>query len=155
MYITVLTLHSLLRWAVVGLGLWAIARAWSGVVGRRRWTPLDDAAGRWFVASLDVQVLLGLILYGLLSPVTMQALSDMGAAMRDPLLRFWAVEHAVLMIVAVVVAHVGRARSRRAAHDMARHRPAAIAYTIALVCVLAALPWPFLDVGRPLLRFGF
>jgi uncharacterized membrane protein YozB (DUF420 family) len=154
MYNLVLTVHSLLRWAVVVLAVWAIARAWTGVATRRAWTPLDDSAGRWYAMILDIQVLLGLLLYGVLSPVTMQALSDMGAAMRDPILRFWAVEHVALMLIALVVAHIGRVRARRAANDAARHRAAAIFHTMSFVCLLAALPWPFMAAGRPLLRFG-
>jgi hypothetical protein len=154
MYITTLTLHSLLRWAVIFIGLWTIARAFAGMSSRRAWSPTDDSAARWFTIVLDAQVLIGLVLYGLLSPITTQALSDMGAAMRNPAQRFWAVEHVTLMIVAVVLAHIGRARSRRAVSDAARHRSAAIFYTLALLAVLAAIPWPFMADGRPLVRLG-
>jgi hypothetical protein len=155
MYLTTLTLHSLLRWAVLGLGLWAVLRAYAGVSSRRAWAPVDDSVGRWFTISLDVQLLLGLVLYGLLSPITTQAFSDMGGAMRDPVMRFWAVEHIAMMVVALALAHVGRARARRAATDTSRHRTSAIFYTLALIAVLAAIPWPFMSVGRPLFRLGF
>jgi hypothetical protein len=153
MYLTTLTLHSWLRWAVLAVGLWAVLRAYAGASGRP-WAPTDEAAGRWFTMSLDVQFVLGLLLYGLLSPITAQAVADMGEAMGTPVLRFWAVEHLALVLLALVFAHVGRSRARKARTDAARHRQAAIFYTLALLAVLAAIPWPFMDIGRPLFRLG-
>lgn len=151
MYPFVLGVHSLVRWLVVALGVAVVARALGGLSGRR-WTLTDDRVGVWFVASLDVQLVIGLVLYGWLSPITTQAFGDMRAAMADPALRFWTVEHVVGMLVAVVLAHVGRARTRRASTDRARHLRALVFAALALVAALAAVPWPFLDNGRPLLR---
>jgi hypothetical protein len=151
MYLTFIVLHSLVRWLVLLFGVIAVVRAFAGWRSRRRWMTTDDRMGWMFVMSVDVQTLLGLILYGLLSPITRTALSNMGAAMGDPLLRFYAVEHLTLMIAALVLAHIGRARTRKAAADAARHRTAAIFFAIALVLILVGIPWPFRAVGRPLL----
>lgn len=155
MYPITLTLHSLLRWAVLLAGLWAVVRAYAGMSGRRQWTPSDAAAGKWFSLGMDVQLLVGLLLYGGLSPITRDALMDMGAAMRDPIARFWAVEHVVMMIVALALVHIGRARVRKATTPAAAHRTAAIFYTLALIAVLAAIPWPFTAHGRPWVRLDF
>lgn len=155
MYSLVLTLHSFVRWIVVILAVLAVARAFSGWLGKKPWAALDDKAGAWFVISMDVQLLLGLLLYVVFSPLTTAALRDFGAAMGSAGLRYFAVEHTFLMLVAVVLAHVGRARSRRATDFAARHRSAAIFFGLALLTLLAAIPWPFLaGVGRPLLRLG-
>jgi hypothetical protein len=151
MYPFVLGVHSLLRWLVLALGAAVVARAVVGLSGRR-WTLADDRVGVWFVASLDVQLVFGLMLYGWLSPITTQAFGDMRAAMADSALRFWTVEHVVSMLVAVALAHVGRARVRRAPTDRARHVRALVFAALALLAVLAGVPWPFLDNGRPLLR---
>jgi hypothetical protein len=151
MLLTFVVLHSLLRWLVIGFGLVAVIRAVSGVTGHRPWTPLDERNGRLFVIMLDFQMLIGLILFGLLSPITRAAFADMGAAMRDPLLRFYAVEHLVLMVGAVALAHVGRARTRKASTAPARQRAAAIFYTLSLLVILVGTPWPFRAIGRPLL----
>lgn len=152
MYFPILILHSLLRWVVLAAGLWSVARALGGLVSRRPWTPTDVQAGRWFTISLDVQVLLGLLLYAFLSPIASQAFTDMGAAMRDPILRFWAVEHVVMMLAALVLAHIGSARARRASASAAKHRTSLIFYALALLAVLTAIPWPFMADARPLLR---
>jgi hypothetical protein len=152
MYVWTLVLHSWLRWLVLVAGAIAVARSLAGLSGRRPWTSADDAAGKWFVISLDVQLLIGLLLYGVLSPITRVAFGDMGAAMRDPALRFWAVEHFFLMVVAVALAHIGRARARRAPAPAGRHRNAFIFYGLALLAVVVAIPWPFMAHARPLFR---
>jgi len=151
MFVTTVVLHSLLRWLVIAFGLVAVYRALSGVTGHRPWTPFDDRAGRLFAIALDVQTLVGLLLYGLFSPITRAALSDMGAAMRDPTLRFYAVEHLTIMLAAIALVHVGRARARKVRTDHARHRTAAIFFTLGLLLILLGTPWPFRTIGRPLL----
>ena len=70
MYGIVLLLHSLLRWLVLIAGLLAAARGISGWRSRRPWTLPDERAGLWFTMTLDLQFLLGLLLYGVLSPIT-------------------------------------------------------------------------------------
>jgi hypothetical protein len=151
MYSVILLLHSWVRWAVLLLGLLAFVRALTRA--RRPWTPLDDQAGRWFTASLDLQFLLGALLYVVLSPFTTAAFKDFGAAMANPGLRFWAVEHAFGMVVGLALAHVGRARIRRATSDARRHRLAAIFYGLALVSIVVSIPWPGRPNGRPLVRW--
>lgn len=152
MYLATATLHSLLRWLVLIFALVAVFRGFAGWFGRRPWTSVDDRAGRMFIIALDIQTLIGLLLYGVLSPITMAAFADMGTAMKTAILRFYAVEHLVMMLAAVALAHVGRARSKKQATAVAQHRTAAIFYTIALLIMLAAIPWPFRGaIARPLL----
>jgi cytochrome c oxidase assembly factor CtaG len=153
MFLTTVVLHSLLRWLVIAFGLVAVWRAISGVSGRRPWTPLDDRAGRLFVMAVDIQLLVGLILYGLLSPITRAALADMGTAMKDATLRFYAVEHLAIMLGAVALIHIGRGRARKASVDAAKHRTAAIFFTLGLLLILIGTPWPFRAIGRPLFPY--
>jgi hypothetical protein len=153
MFVTTVVLHSLLRWLVIAFGLVAVLRAIAGVSGRRPWTPLDERAGRLFVIAIDTQTLVGLILYGLLSPITRAAFANMGAAMKDATLRFYAVEHLAIMLAAITLVHIGRVRTRKATTDAARQRTAAIFFTLGLLLVLLGTPWPFRAIGRPLLPY--
>lgn len=141
MYAIVLIIHSWLRWAVLAAGLVATVRG-----GSR-----DESAGKWFTILLDVQLLVGLLLYFALSPVTGAALDDFGGAMKVPQLRFFAVEHVLGMLIAMTLAHIGRARVRKAPVGR-KARTAAIFYGLALVAILASIPWPGLPAGRPLFR---
>ena len=151
-YAAVLTLHSWIRWLVLLTGIAAFGRAAAGASGRKPWRPSDDRAGFWFVMALDTQFLLGILLYAFLSPVTHQAFGDFGAAMKNRGLRFWAVEHVVGMLLGLALAHIGRARTRKT-DSLRRHRVAAIFFGLALVVILASIPWPGTPNGRPFLRW--
>jgi hypothetical protein len=153
MYVLVLTAHSLLRWAVLLAGLVALARGVVGLSARRPWTPADNRLGAVFVGLLDVQFVLGVLLYAWLSPVTSAAFDDMGAAMKTSVMRFWLVEHLFGMVVAIGLAHVGRTRIRRAADAARRHRLAATFFGLALLVIAITIPWPGLPYARPLLRW--
>ncbi len=153
MYSAVLLLHSWVRWVVLAAAVVVLVRSLRGWLGSQPWTTADARSGRIFISALDFQFLLGLILYAGLSPITRAALSDMGAAMRDGLMRYWAVEHAFGMLIAVVIAHIGVGRSRRAATDAARHRSVAISIALSLLIIAATLPWPISSYARPLFRW--
>jgi uncharacterized membrane protein YdjX (TVP38/TMEM64 family) len=106
-------------------------------------------AGLFFTSLLNLQLILGLVLYGI-SPITRAAMTNFAAAMKDSTLRFFAVEHVAGMLLAVVIAQVGYSISKRARTDSGKFLRAAIAYSIAGVVILASIPWPFLKYGRPL-----
>ena len=153
MYTALLLVHSWLRWVVVFAGVWAFGRAFSRWRGGAPWTPGDDAAGRVFTISFDLQLVIGLVLYVGFSPIVETAMANMGAAMKEPLLRFYVVEHLTGMVVALVLAHIGRVKSRRPVRDVMRHRAAAIFFGLALLILLLSIPWPAMPYGRPLLRY--
>ncbi len=149
MYALFLTLHSLARWVVIVLAVVVVVRALLGWRRGNPWTDLDNRLGLFFTIGLDVQVLLGIILYLFLSPLVGAAFQDFGAAMRDSELRYWGVEHIALMIVALVLAHVGRSIARRAPDDIEKHKRTLIFYGLSVLIILLAIPW-----WRPLLRLG-
>src|SRR5581483_11429122 len=108
MYFIVLLLHSWIRWvALVG----AIGTVLAALMNRER-----TAEGWSLVAmiGLDLQLLLGLLLYLVVSPNMAEIRAHFGEAMQNPQLRFWAVEHVTAMLVAVVLAHLGRVMTRNA-----------------------------------------
>jgi hypothetical protein len=148
MYGWALALHSWIRWLVIVAGAVAVLRAFAE---RGIWSSADERAGIVFTTILDVQVLLGLLLYLWLSPITAAARHDIGATMQNTPLRFWILEHPVGMIAAIALAHIGRARIRRAA-PATKARTARIFFALALLLVLLSSPWPGLPYGRPLVR---
>ncbi len=150
MYSVVLFTHSWLRYLVLGFGIALLALCVRGLRGGS-WTEKEERVHVLFAAIMDVQFLLGLLLYFKLSPITQAALANMGAAMKEPTLRFFGVEHIATMLIAVVVAHIGRARSKRK-QGKARFKSVLITQAVWLLLTLAAIPWPGLDVGRPLFR---
>jgi len=141
-YSITLFIHSWLRWLVLFFAIWAILRAVSGWLGgRKTYTGLDNGSAAAFVGSLHLQLLIGLILY-FISPLGFPAIqnSGMGTVMKNSALRFYAIEHITTMIIAVVLAQIGRSRSKRA-KGVRKHRIASIFFIIALVLILARVPW--------------
>lgn len=141
MYTGLLHTHNLFRWLVLLAILAAIIMAFAGWMNKRKWQKSDNIVGLLLMIFMDIQLLVGLILYAFFSPMTKAAFSDFGAAMKNPDLRFYAVEHILMMIVALVLVHIGRAKSKKALEPWKKHRAAAVYYTISLIVILAAIPW--------------
>lgn len=146
MYTTLLTMHSWVRWvalvAGVGATLWALRRD-----DRRA-----DAWGLVMTGALDFQLVLGLFLYFVVSPNMQVVREHLGEAMRTPGLRFWAVEHVAAMLLAVVLAHVGRVLGRRAKSLQAKRSRQLLGYGLATILMVAGMPWPGRVSGRPFFR---
>ncbi|QIA09584.1 cytochrome B [Draconibacterium halophilum] len=141
MYTGLLHAHNGFRWLVLIALVFAVILAVIGWTGRRKWGRADNLTGLVLVMLMDIQFLLGIILYAFVSPITKAAFNDFGAAMKNSNLRFYAVEHILLMIIALVLVHIGRAKSKKDAAPLKKYRAAAIFYGLALVLVLAAIPW--------------
>jgi hypothetical protein len=146
MYSLTLALHSYLRWVVVGLAVWALVRAFTAK--DTPWTSADETPRRWLPHAFTLQLVLGLLLYGVYSPVTKEAMANMGAAMKDATLRFWAVEHLTVMVIALALVHIGGARARRAATPAAKRSAMRVFFGIATLLVVWGIPW----ASRPLFR---
>jgi hypothetical protein len=145
MYGIILALHNIIRWVALILGIVAAVLAWLGWLRAGEWKPINRRLGSFFGISVDIQFLLGLLLYFFLSPLTRTALMDFGAAMGAPDLRFFALVHPLYMILGVIFAHLGSALPRRLQSSTAKFRSAAIWTTLAVLFILLGMPW-----GRPI-----
>ena len=148
----ILVLHNLLRWAVLLFGLWTLFSAMSGIVSKRNYTAADSRSNFFFMLSCDIQLLLGLILYYTNS--WFDRLKDLGNNMKDANNRFFTMEHELLMIIALILVHVGRVSVKKATTSAAKHKRTLLFFGLAIVLILAAIPWPFREaIARPLFRW--
>ena len=148
----VLILHSLFRWAVLLFGFWTLLNAITGFFGKRTYTAGDNRSNLLFMISCDIQLLIGLILY--FTNGWFDRLKDLGNNMKDPLNRFFTMEHMSLLIVAWVLVHIGRSAVKRADTDAAKHKKMLIFFGIALLLILVSIPWPFRQaIERPYFRW--
>ena len=125
-------LHSILRWVVLLAALGAVAFAVLAATGARPWDRAADVLSRIYPVSLDIQVVIGVVLW------------VWGRQWeQDPVLAWL---HPAAMLVAVALAHVGRARADRASSSREKGKQAAIFFDASLLLVLVAIPlysWPF------------
>jgi hypothetical protein len=108
----------------LALAVAAILKAFAGWFGRQPFGKLDHQLGQFYAMSLDLQVLLGLILW-----IAQRWWSPLvTGGMANPQTRFFAFEHPFVMILALGIAHMGRSLSRKAAQGASAGAPAPAVY---------------------------
>ncbi|MBV6647638.1 MAG: hypothetical protein KI790_19425 [Cyclobacteriaceae bacterium] len=144
MYPTLLAVHSILRWIVLSSIVFGIYTSAEGLISKRAYTSIDQITRGVTSGISHLQLLIGLLLYASVSPITRSFLEN-GAQGNDQLL-FFGVWHAAAMIAAVVMITIGAAVAKRAATDQKKFRVTLIWFTVALLTILSAIPWfrPFL-----------
>ena len=148
MYTPLLVLHSWLRWFALAAVLLVFLRALRGAGANAPWSKSDFTWMKGAAHILTAQLMVGVLLYAV-SPYIRSLLSDMGTAMGDRTSRLFAVEHGVVMLLAVAATHVGAARVAKATSDKSKHARAAAFFGVALLLIGYGIPWM-----RPMFRFG-
>jgi cytochrome c biogenesis factor len=149
MHTTILMVHSWLRWVALVAGVAATIAALRDNTA----PPAASRADRWgliLMATLDLQMLLGLVMYFTVTLPSMQG--HMAEVMKDAGSRFFAVEHITMMMGAVILTHVGRVLARKSATADSKKMKLLICFGMATALMLLAIPWPGMRGGRPLFR---
>jgi hypothetical protein len=153
MYSVLLTLHSLVRWLVLISLLVAIFRAYQGWLGNKPFTRFDNTSRIVAVIIAHIQLVLGISLY-CISPVVRYFLNYFKVAVHERQIRFFGMEHITMMLIAVVLITIGSAKAKKQATDKTRFKTLATWFTIALVIILASIPWQFSPLtSRPYFRW--
>lgn len=138
MYNGLLHAHSGLRWLLLIVLVLAIAKSFIGKSGNKAFQKSDKMVALFTLIFAHTQLLIGLALY-FMSP----KVSHTAGFMKDSMLRFFAMEHPVGMIIAIVLITMGYSKSKKQTEDTAKFKKIAVFYTIALIIILATIPWPF------------
>jgi NADH:ubiquinone oxidoreductase subunit 2 (subunit N) len=131
--------HSGLRWVVLGLLVYAIFNA---LRKKDFYAKSDRLVNMFAMVSLHIQLVIGLILY-----FTSAKVSFVEGWMKNQLLRFYGMEHILLMIIAIVLVTIGHAKAKRASEPSKKHKTILLFYAIGLILIIASIPWPFRQLG--------
>lgn len=142
-----LFIHNLLRWAIVVSALYTLFLLYRGWIKKQTWKETHRKSAMIFTILLDIQLLIGFLLFFVFSDLVKAAFANMAAAMGNQLLRFFTVEHSLMMILAIVFGHLASAAGKKDLPDQDKFKRAAIFNTIALFLLIAAIPW----TTRPLI----
>lgn len=153
LYTISLYLHSWNRWLIIIVGILSLVFALKGSINKHPYTKSDRYLSLTFIGSLHIQLLLGLFLYFIASPYTTQAMQNFGAAMKDSTLRYWAVEHSTLNVIAVIIAQIGSVLIKRETRLAKKHRKTLIWTGIAFLIILLMIPIGIMGPDRPWFRF--
>lgn len=143
MYNGLLHAHSGLRWIVLLFLLITV------IVSLSKWMSKDAAISkgisslfRFNTLFFHLQFVIGVILLFLSPKVNFSPEAWGNAA-----IRFFTMEHSLTMIIAVVLVTIGGARFKRLPSATAKYKNIFIFNLIALLLVLAMIPWPFRGLG--------
>ncbi len=147
MYPVLLAFHNIVRWIVVFLGIVTNGLMLYGWYDKKQWSEKERKVGLFFTISIDVQLLIGILLYFVFSEWGMKAILERGMSfvMGQNEFRFFAIEHVTYMLFAFVFSHLGSALPKKVDETQAKFKIAAIWYGFALVLILVGIPW-----SRPL-----
>lgn len=134
--------HSGLRWLVLISLIIAIVNAVGKTSGKVAFTDKDKKINLFTLIFTHVQLLIGLVLYFISPKVIFSS-----EAMKSDALRFFLVEHSLLMIIAVILITIGYSRSKKALDAGKKFKSVLIFYLLGLILMLIGIPWPFMDYG--------
>ena len=154
MYPEVLALHSLFRWLVVVSLLFAIYRGYKGWFSNEPFSKFDNSIRKWTAIIVQIQLIIGITLYSI-SPLVRYFLQNFKKALPEREIRFFGMEHAVVMISAIIVITIGAFKSKRKITDKEKYKTMAIWFSIGMLMILSSIPLPFSPppfVRRPFFR---
>jgi uncharacterized membrane protein len=146
-----LHLHNFMRWVILVLLLVSIYKAYTGWQGKKVFSPGDKKVWLFTMISAHITLLIGLyqVLFGRYGYTK---LAEGTNIMKDKFYRFFLVEHPTGMIVGIILITLAHGMSKKAVPDETKYRKAFYYLLIALIVILAVVPWPFREVvGRPLM----
>jgi len=146
MYDGLLHLHSVLRWIILILLIVCLIRSFTDKA--KPFTASHRKTGMILMICADIMLAVGLYQWfagdwGLKSIQN----NGMSVVMKNSVLRFYAIEHIVLMLIAIILIHTGYSAAKKNIPDITKHKKTVLYYGLALLLILIAIPWPFRNVG--------
>jgi hypothetical protein len=136
LYTILVQSHSILRYVALFFLLVAVANSLVGVLRKTSFHGLDLKVPLWTMITFHLQLMIGLVLYVISPKVQFSA-----SMMKSDLLRFFTMEHSSLMILSIALITIGYIRAKSHMDNGNKH--ILIFYSLALLLILVAVPWPF------------
>lgn len=144
-YNVALAVHSIVRYLILIAMLYCVFNSWKGWKKNIQFTKRPALLT---MTLADIQLLFGLYLAVINIMNLTYNLDRPRRILKAPFeVRFTILEHPVMMILAIALIHIGYAKSKRAATDAGKYKMIFIFYLIALLIILAAIPWPMMNTG--------
>jgi uncharacterized membrane protein len=121
----------------------SIFKSFSGWLGKKQYLPGDKKVALFTLISAHLQLVVGLTLLFISPNVQFSNLS--GA---ERVVRFFTMEHSMMMIIAIILITLGFSLSKRGKDDTAKHKRVAIFFLLALIVIFMMIPWPWSAVPR-------
>jgi Na+/H+-dicarboxylate symporter len=133
-------IHSYWAYLVLAILIFAVVNAIIGFTQKKQFTDKDVRIGLFTLIVAHIQLLIGLVWY-FMSPWYEMLKTDAASVMKDKAARLLAVEHPIMMILAIVFITIGWSKHKKKTEDAAKFKTFAIFYGIALLLILSKIPW--------------
>lgn len=141
MYDTIKILHSYWAYLVLLVLVFATFNALIKYFGNKEFHPKDFRISLFTLIVAHIQLILGIILYFASDYFSLISEMGMGEVMKNPTLRSNVVEHPLTMIIAITLITIGYSKHKKKLTSRPKFKMIAIFYTLALILVLAKIPW--------------
>ena len=126
--------HSGLRWIALLLLLLAIFNAFTA----KDYEKKHRLVNLFTMITFHTQLLLGLALY-----FSSDKVKFVEGWMKIAQYRFYGMEHLAGMLLAIIAINIGHSKSKKGTDAAAKFKAIKVWYVLALILVLAFIPWPF------------
>ncbi|UKJ07472.1 cytochrome B [Solitalea lacus] len=135
MYNGLLHLHSFMRWIALILLVIAVVKAvsaWNN--SSKPYTEGNRKLNLFTLISVHLQLVIGIVLYFVSEKV------EFGAdTMKNPIIRYFTVEHVLMMIIAIALITIGYSKAKRIELGFEKHKKIAVFYGLGLLLILVSL----------------
>lgn len=140
MYSTFQFVHSIWAYLVLGVLVITTINSLAGFFSKKEYSARAMRLALFTLITMHLQLLIGLVLW-VVSPNGLNAITTNGMGGLSSAARKLAVEHPTLMIIAVVLVTIGYSKHKKQRLSTPKYKKLAIFYTLALLAVLAIIPW--------------
>lgn len=141
MYETVKFLHSYWAYLVLIMLVIATFNALIKYFGNKEFGAFDFRISLFTLIVSHIQLLIGIVLFFAADYISVISNLGMGEVMKNALLRSNIIEHPLTMIIALVFITMGYSKHKKKLTSKPKFKLLAIFYTLALILVLAKIPW--------------
>jgi hypothetical protein len=141
-YLIMKHLHSTMRWIVIIMVLYNLFMATKKLMTNQKFSKGDGIRNMLATYAAHIQLTMGLILYFVSGKVIFSF-----SSMKNPLLRFFLVEHLIGMLIAVTLITVGYSQAKKAKMDRTKNARIFLFNMGAIIVILLSIPWPWNQLG--------
>lgn len=134
--------HSVLRWILLIAIIYSIVISIKAQKNHQVFSQIYRKIFQSTVILAHLQLLTGIVLY-FMSP----KVAFIAATMKNSLLRFFTVEHGLMMIVAITLITIGYSKAKKKVLAEESYKAIWVYFLIALIVILISIPWPFRQLG--------
>lgn len=134
-------IHSYWAYLVLLLIVFAVVNAIIGFTSKKEFKATDLRISLFALIASHIQLILGFIAY--YTSVFYETMRDMGMGevMKNSELRKPLIEHPLLILIAIALITIGFSKHKKKTTDAAKFKTIAVFYGIALLLILAVIPW--------------